>query len=75
VFGLRDRPDRPAVRQGSNPSRWAVLRLGGIDELPASAMLEVTDQVRQALTRLGISDVRVEVVGDDEAPAGPPSAT
>jgi hypothetical protein len=63
------------VRQDLNPSRWAVLCLGGIDELPAFVMLEVADQVRQAVIRLGISDVRVEVAPDDGAPAGPPSAT
>lgn len=49
----------------------AVLRLQGIEGVPAAAMLTAIECVRTALRTLGIDDLRIEVVRDDaegEAP-------
>ena len=58
-----------ALRNG----RRAVLHLRGIGEdVPADAMLQVAEEVRQAVTRLGIVEVRIEVKTDDETAVGGP---
>ncbi|MGH2375816.1 MAG: hypothetical protein ACRDIC_20385 [bacterium] len=49
----------------------AVLRLQGIERVPAAAMLTAVERVRTALMMLGIDDMRIEVVREDaegEAP-------
>lgn len=49
----------------------AVLRLQGIETVPAAAMLTAVERVRNALSMLGIDDLRIEVVREDadgEAP-------
>ncbi len=43
----------------------AVLRLRGIESVPATAMLTAIERVRAALTMLGIDDLRIEVVRED----------
>jgi hypothetical protein len=51
----------------------AVLRLRGLGDVPASALLEAVEQVRRALGTLGISEVSIEVV-PEEPQATPPDA-
>ncbi|MDR7421486.1 MAG: hypothetical protein QN159_03345 [Armatimonadota bacterium] len=47
----------------------AVLRLWGMGDVPASALLEAAEEVRRALGTLGVAEVSIEVVPeDDEAP-------
>jgi hypothetical protein len=60
----------PRVEDGSlwtakGNDRRAVLQLRGVEDLPAVAILEVADEVRRAVMRLGISDVRVDVASDE----------
>ena len=43
----------------------AVLRLRGIESVPAGAMLTAVESVRKALKTLGIDDLRIEVEGED----------
>jgi hypothetical protein len=52
---------------GAGPRR-AVLRLSGVGRVPAEVMLEVAEQVRRAVIRLGISEVSIEVGTDEEVP-------
>jgi hypothetical protein len=71
---VEQRPGREHTWPFGRPKgdrRRAVLCLRGVDDLPAAAVLEVADQVRQAVVRLGISDVRVEVGSEEDEPAGP----
>ncbi|MGH2405622.1 MAG: hypothetical protein ACRDGN_14355 [bacterium] len=49
----------------------AVLRLEGVEGVPASAMLTAVERVRSALVLMGIEDLCIEVVREDaegEAP-------
>jgi hypothetical protein len=74
---MRGQPAKKNTADSTAGTRRAVLHLRGIGEdVPAGAMLQVADEVRQAVTRLGIVEVRIEVKSDaDEAAAsgGPPT--
>ncbi|MGQ0549513.1 MAG: hypothetical protein ACT4PY_07580 [Armatimonadota bacterium] len=43
----------------------AVLRLQGIENVPAAAMLTAVERVRAAVALLGIEDLTIEVVRED----------
>lgn len=43
----------------------AVLRLQGIESVPAAAMLTAVERVRTALSIMGIEDLRIEVIRED----------
>lgn len=51
----------------------AHLRLRGVDNAPVAAMLAAVERVRDALSRLGIDDLRVEVIREDEESDNPAS--
>lgn len=65
----------PAHRVAGAPRNGhprAHLRLRGAENIPTAAMLEAVERVRDALTRLGIDDLRIELV--DEDAEGDPTA-
>lgn len=61
VISLLDR--FATVLRNGHPQ--AVLRLRGIDSVPAAAMLTAVERVRNALSMMGIDDLRIEVVRED----------
>jgi hypothetical protein len=66
LFGtaLRDRVTE--VAEAPRRSRRAVLRLSGLTGVPAQTVLQAADDVRKVLQRLGIEDVQIEVVPQEE---------
>jgi hypothetical protein len=48
---------------GAQKDRTAVVVLNGVSDVPAGAMLDVADRLRQAVRSIGIADVRIEVAG------------
>jgi hypothetical protein len=63
--------DRSHARaESADPQeRRAILVLKGISEVPAHAILDVAERLRQAVRTIGIADVRVEVKLEAEPPA------
>ncbi len=51
----------------------ATLRLRGVDGVPAPAMLEAAERVRGAVALLGIRDLSIEVVPEQESNGNPPA--
>jgi hypothetical protein len=46
--------------------RYAELVLKGVGDVPAHVMLAVADEVRKAVARLNVADVRIRVSTRDE---------
>lgn len=59
--------ERKKSGNGEGSDRRAVLHLCGIGEdASAELVLEIAEQVRRAVTRLGIRDLRIEVRSHEE---------
>jgi hypothetical protein len=62
-----------AVDRGNAARPRAVLRLWGVEDIPAATLLEAAGAVRRALEALGITEVSVEVAPaeDETRPPAP----
>jgi hypothetical protein len=66
-FDDRRYPAAPVLdRRSANGTRpHAVIQLCGIEDVLAPAMLAVAEQVRRAVSALGVEEVSIEVVRQD----------
>jgi len=48
--------------------RYAELVLKGVGDIPAHVMLAVADDIRRAVAKLGVSDVRIRAAADEGEP-------
>jgi hypothetical protein len=70
----RSKAERRAAPQqraelGVQKDRTAVVVLNGVADLPAGAMLDVAERLREVVRSIGIADVRIEVADADAADA------